>query len=75
MKSVIILESLAGLSLLVALVFFVLHFTCQWDAFWFSVPIACAAVLSLISSVQYLKIKKRGESRENSMAHEDTQNK
>lgn len=70
MKAVTVLRIFAGFFLLVALVLLVLHFICQYSIFWFSIPIACAAILNLIASIQYLKIQKN----EQRNTYEDHQN-
>ena len=58
MKLVIVLRVLAGLSLIAALILFILHFTSQYDLFWFSSAVACSSVFNLIAAVKYLKIRK-----------------
>ena len=70
MKAVTVLRLFGGLSLLAALVLLVLHFISQFSIFWFSIPIACAAILNLIASIQYLKIQKNKQRN----ANEDHQN-
>lgn len=65
MKQVIVLRILSGLFLIIAVILFILHFTCQYDIFWFSVPIACATVLNLIASIKFLKMQKNNVNEDN----------
>ena len=75
MKLVIVLRALAGLSLIVALILFILHFTSQYDIFWYSCAIACSAVFNLIASLKYLAIRKADKNNKEKNTYENNQNK
>lgn len=48
----------SSLCLLCAVILLILHFAIGLDIFWFSIPLACSAVLNVIYGVYALKIKK-----------------
>lgn len=73
MKQVIVLRILSGLFLIIAVILFILYFTCQYNIFWFSVPIACATVLNLIASIKFLNMQKKNK--EKTTVNKDNLNK